>query len=94
MSQNVPLSRKVVRFHGLEHETAVGVMDMEADSPAARSGLQAGDMIVGFDGKSVANIDDLHRRLTEDKVGVATELTVLRGVEKVKLSVVPRERAA
>jgi len=94
MSQNVPLSRKVVRFHGLEHETAVGVMDMEPDSPAARSGLQAGDMIVGFDGKSVANIDDLHRRLTEDKVGVETEMTVLRGLEKVKLYVTPRERAA
>ncbi len=94
MSQNVPLSRKVVRFHGLEHGTAIGVMDMEPNSPAARSGLQAGDMIVGFDGKGVGSIDDLHRMLSEEKVGVETEMTVLRGVEKVKLTVVPRERAA
>ena len=94
MSQNVPLSRKVVRFHGLEHETAVGVMDMENDSPAAKSGLQPGDMIVGFDGKGVGSIDDLHRMLTEEKVGVESEMMVIRGVEKVKLTVVPRERAA
>jgi hypothetical protein len=32
--------------------------------------------------------------LTEEKVGVISELTVLRGVEKVKLYVTPRERAA
>ena len=56
--------------------------------------MQAGDLIVGFDGKGVGSIDDLHRKLTEEKVGVPTEMTVLRGVEKVKLSVVPRERAA
>src|ERR1051325_11138570 len=89
MSQIVPLARKVVRFHGLEHETAVGVMDMESDSPAAKSGLQPGDMIVGFDGKSVGSIDDLHRMLTEERVGVETEMTVLRGVEKVILRVTP-----
>src|SRR3954470_8224635 len=94
MSQNVPLSRKVVRFHGLEHETAVGVMDMEPDSPAARSGLQPGDMIVGFDGKGVGSIDHLHRMLTEEKVGVESEMMVIRGVEKVKLYVTPRERGA
>ena len=94
MSQIVPLSRKVVRFHGLEHETAIHVMDMESDSPAAKSGLQAGDMIVAFDGKGVGSIDDLHRMLTEERVGVPTEMTVLRGVEKVTLYVTPRERGA
>ena len=50
-------------------------------------------MIVGFDGKGVGSIDDLHRMLTEEKVGVESEMVVIRGVEKVKLYVTPRERA-
>jgi S1-C subfamily serine protease len=94
MSQNVPLPRRVVRFHQLAKETAVGVMDLEADSPAARAGLAAGDIIVEFDGRPVGSIDDLHRVMTEERVNVTTPMTVLRGVEKVRVHVTPKERAA
>jgi hypothetical protein len=32
--------------------------------------------------------------MTEDRVDVTTPMTVLRGVEKLRLNVTPRERAA
>ncbi len=36
------------------------------------------DIIVGFNGKSIANIDDLHRVLDEKAIGKKGELQVLR----------------
>lgn len=88
---NVPIQRRVVRFHRLETETGVMVTQVEPGSPAAAAGLREGDTIVGFCGQAVAGIDDLHRWLTEDRVGVACELVVLRGVDKVTLVITPAE---
>ena len=42
----------------------------------------------------VRMMDDLHRGLTEERVGVPCSLTVLRGRDLRRLVVVPRERAA
>jgi S1-C subfamily serine protease len=89
--QNVPLHRRVVRFHNLSTDTGVQVTQIEPQSPAARAGLLEGDTIVALDQTPVAGIDDLHRLLTEEKVGVPGALTVLRGVDKLALSIVPAE---
>jgi S1-C subfamily serine protease len=89
--QNVPLHRRVVRFHQLEHETGVRVTQIEPSSPAANAGLLEGDTIVAFAGRSVTGIDDLHRLLTEERVAAASALTILRGVEKLTLTIVPAE---
>jgi S1-C subfamily serine protease len=90
--QNVPLHRRVVRYHELPHETGVFVVSTEPDSPAAHAGLRDGDLIVGFGDRPIAGIDDLHRLLTEEQAGVATTLTVLRGSKKETLAVEPRLR--
>jgi len=89
--QNVPLHRRVIRFHHLENETGVMATQVEPASPAATAGLQSGDTIVQFNDQPVNGIDDLHRLLTDEKVGVTCKLTVLRGVEKLTLDIVPAE---
>src|SRR4051812_10397479 len=76
--QNVPLHRKVVRYYDLPVETGVLVTGMEPNSPASRCGLEAGDVILSFGGKPIADIDTLHRLLTEKAIGVETDLIVLR----------------
>src|SRR5882672_7972028 len=90
--QNVPLHRRVVRFHGLPHETGVFVVSTEPGSPAAQAGLLDGDLIVAYGDKPIAGIDDLHRLLTEEQAGVASALTIIRDLKKVTLSVQPRLR--
>ena len=87
--QNVPLHRRVVRFHDLPLESAVFVAGVEPNSPGERAGLRDGDMIVGFDGQPIAGIDDLHRLLTEERAGQAHPLVVMRGTERLALSVEP-----
>jgi len=89
--QNVPLLRRMVRFYRLPVESGILVVSVEERSPAQRAGLSEGDIIVGFDNQPVSGIDDLHRMLTEERVGVKTTLTVLRHTEKLNLSIIPEE---
>jgi S1-C subfamily serine protease len=90
--QNVPLHRRLVRFHQLPVETGIFVVSVEAGSPAALAGVRDGDLIVGYGDTAIANIDDLHRLLTEEKAGVTGQLTVIRRTEKLNLSVRPALR--
>jgi S1-C subfamily serine protease len=89
--QNVQLHRRIVRFHHLPVESGILVVSIEEGSPAQKAGLSEGDMIVGFDGQPIAGIDDLHRILTEEKVGVKSMLTIIRRTEKLNLGIIPEE---
>jgi len=89
--QTVPVHRRVVRFYDLPKETGALVLSVEDGSPAQRAGLREGDVIVALAGQPVAGVDDLHRLLTELRVGVSCTLNVLRYTEKLELEVVPEE---
>ena len=89
--QNIQLHRRLVRFYRLPNETGILVVSVETNSPAQRAGLLKGDVIIGFDNQTIAGIDDLHRLLTEEKVGKQTTLTLVRGTEKLLLDIVPGE---
>jgi S1-C subfamily serine protease len=92
--QNVPLHRRVVRYHELPVESGVFVVSVEPNGPAARAGVRDGDLVVAFGDKPVAGMDDLHRMLTEEQAGHPAPLTVVRGSEKRTLSVEPALRRA
>lgn len=89
--QTVPVHRRVVRFYDLPKETGALVQYVEESSPAKRAGLREGDVIVSLEGQPVAGVDDLHRLMTEVRVGVSCTLTVLRWTEKLELKIVPEE---
>ena len=88
-AQTVPVHRRVVRFYDLPKETGVVVLSVEEGSPARRAGLRDGDVIVALEGAPVAGVDDLHRLLTDVRVGISCTLTVLRWTEKLELKIVP-----
>jgi S1-C subfamily serine protease len=90
-AQTVPVHRRVVRFYDLPKETGAMVISVEDASPAKRAGLREGDVIVGLEGKPVAGVDDLHRLLTDVRVGVSSTLTVVRYTDKLELKIVAEE---
>ncbi|HTD87796.1 MAG TPA: PDZ domain-containing protein, partial [Candidatus Binatia bacterium] len=89
--QNVPIHRRVLRFHQLPSPTAVLVISVLPESPASRAGLREGDVMVEFNGQPIPSIDALHKLLTGDQIGVTGKLTVLRGTEKLAVEITPRE---
>jgi S1-C subfamily serine protease len=91
VGQTISLPRKLVRFHGLEQERGILVLSVEPASPAAEAGVRERDIIVSFDGQRVAGIDDLQRLLTDVRIGALARLTMLRGAEKLEISVTPLE---
>lgn len=92
--QNVPIPRRLVRAHHLPVGTGILVVSVEAGSPAKRSGLAEGDVIIRYGERPVAGIDDLHRLLIDEAVGVRSALTILRAADLVTLDVVPGESPA
>ena len=89
--QNVPLPRRIVRYYDLAVESGVLVVTFEGNSPARKGGVREGDIIVGFDDHPAAGIDDLHKLLSEDRIGHKSYLVVIRGTEKLSLEVIPEE---
>ena len=66
-----------------------GVRD---DSPAAKSGIKAGDKIVKMAGREIRNISDYVFVLGEMKAGEEYEIVVTRGTETLTLKIVPAAR--
>jgi S1-C subfamily serine protease len=89
--QNVPLHRRIVRFHKLDVDSGVLITGLESNSPAQRAGLLEGDVIVSFDNKPIFTMDDLQRLLTGERVEAAWPITVVRGTELKSLYVTPIE---
>jgi S1-C subfamily serine protease len=89
--QSVPLPRRTVRFHELARETGVRVQSTSSDGAARAAGILSGDIIVAVDGVAVGDVDELHRLMTEERVGKLVPITVLRLTQKLDISVTPRE---
>jgi hypothetical protein len=73
-------------------ENGVRFSDVRPSSPAAKAGLQAGDVLVHFGDKSISNLYDFTDALRRSKVGDVVEVTVLRNGQPLKVSVTLEQR--
>ena len=67
----------------------VYVESVREGSPAARAGLQAGDIVVDFDGERVRGVTHFTRLVQESVPGRQVAAVVIRGTSKQTLNVVP-----
>jgi S1-C subfamily serine protease len=89
--QNVPIPRALARANQLVASSGVLITSVVSEGPAAAAGLRDGDVILSFAGEAIAGIDDLHRRLTDDRIGVPSTLTILRAGHRRQFTVTPDE---
>jgi S1-C subfamily serine protease len=93
--QNVPVPRRIVRFYQLPVDSGVLLVSFETNgktSAAKEAGLLAGDILIEFDGSPIRGIDDLHKLLTDERIGRKCPATIIRGVQKLTFTVTPKEQ--
>jgi serine protease Do len=77
----------------LGRETAVEVINVEPEGPAAVAGVRPEDLIVSVGGEPVAGMDDLLRLMPGEAVGVSVQVGVVRAGRRLDLELVPAELA-
>ena len=89
--QDTAIPRLIVRFHQLAHDRGVTITAVSEGTAAAEAQLRPGDLIVEFADEPVKGVDDLHRLLTEERIGQLLPLKILRRGELRRVLVTPRE---
>ena len=87
----VNLTRRMIGLNRLKTTTGVYVFEINPQKGINNSQIKEGDIIVEFEGKPVASIDNLHKYLNEDVIGNRISLGVLRGGIKQIITVIPGE---
>jgi serine protease Do len=73
-----PVSKDVAEALGLAKPQGALVNSVEKDGPAAKAGVEAGDIILRFDGKPIERVSDLPRTVAGTKPGATVPITVFR----------------
>jgi S1-C subfamily serine protease len=71
--------------------TGVYIAEVVPDGPVYNNELRTADIIVGFNGRPVASVDDLHKQLNDQMIGHRSQVQVLRGGHATYLTVIPGE---
>jgi S1-C subfamily serine protease len=88
---NVPLARAVARLYDVNQTSAVEVVAVEPGGPAEQAGIQTDDLVVSLADEPVTSVDDLHKLLTRQTVGVPVSVILLRGQRRLQRFVLPEE---
>ena len=72
------VSKEVAEAIGLGRAQGALVRSVEAGSPGEKAGVEAGDIIIKFDGKEIERPSDLPRMVGNTKPGTRSVLTVFR----------------
>jgi S1-C subfamily serine protease len=89
--QNIDVPRNLARANQVAISSAVRVESVEKGSPAAKAGLEKGDMIVAFGDVAITGVDDLHRVLGEEQIDTAVDVAVIRRGSRRTIAVTPVE---
>lgn len=87
--QDVP--RESVADLGLRQRSGALVAQVDKDTPAAKAGIEPGDVVVEFGGKPVASRDDLIRMVTGTKPGTTVPAKILRDKRERNVSITVEE---
>ncbi|MGC3946151.1 MAG: trypsin-like peptidase domain-containing protein [Chryseolinea sp.] len=94
MLQEVQVNARIRSHYNLANKRGLFVTKIESDSPASRSQLQEGDIILNFNGKQVNNTHELFRELTSRDILKMVDISVIRHTELLHFSVAPLEKVA
>jgi S1-C subfamily serine protease len=74
-----------------ERRSAVEVVEVMPDSPAAKAGMRPEDLVLDVAGAPVERVEDLQRLLGAEMIGQKIQITALRGASEIEFDVTPAE---
>ena len=88
-----PITKELAKEFGLPNTNGAVIGSVSEGSPAARAGLQRGDVILEFNGRPVADSDSLVSMVVATKPGTTVPVTIYRYRENQRktLSITPGE---
>ena len=90
--QDVHINEKVRQHYKLTNRNGIFITRIEPDSPASRSQLMEGDIIISFNDKPVSNSNELFKELTDRHILSVTNISVIRHTELLNFIIVPAEK--
>jgi S1-C subfamily serine protease len=81
-----------VQFSPVPHTDGVQVEQVFPNTPAAKAGIQANDVITHFDGQKVEDVEQFRRLIANKKPGDKVKIKILREGEEKELEVTLEER--
>lgn len=94
MLQEVSINPKILRHYHLSNNRGLFVVNREPDSPASRSQVLDGDIIVSFNGKPMNSTHDLFQELSKRDVLTMVDISVIRHTELLNVGIFPAQRRA
>ena len=91
MIQEVPINAKIKQHYNLSNQNGLFVTKIENDSPASRSQLQEGDIIISFNNRTINSSHELFRELSKKEIVSMTNVSVVRRTELLNFSITPTE---
>lgn len=85
------ISREIAESYEIPHEKGVLVVRVGRGSPAHRSGVSAGDVILGADSQPLKSWEDLQHLIQNKRVGDKLELSIGRDRDHGKVAVILAE---
>jgi serine protease Do len=91
----VPLPEDTPKLREVEgSDYGLMVLSVSDGSPAKSAGLAMGDVLLGFNGKTIGSYGDLRKLLTENVIGKNSKLSVLRGGKLNEFEITPVDEQA
>ena len=90
--RSIEMTPELRQHFGAPKESGVLVGTVEADSPAAKAGVQVGDIITAVDGEAIDSTRELSRSVRRHREGDRVRIDLLRDRSKKSLTVTVVER--
>ena len=85
--RQMQLHPKIAKLYNLTGNDGIEIISIESNSPAEKSRLFEGDVIVAVNEQKVSIIEDLHRHLSNNPIGNQVKLTIIREFRKMEVVV-------
>ncbi len=92
MLQEVPINARILRHHHLSNEKGLFVTSIEPGSPASRSQIKEGDIIVSFNNKPINTLHEFYKELMKKEILTMADISVVRRTELFNFGIFPIER--